>query len=166
MYLFLKRFHRAEEGAVAIMVGMLLVVLLGFGALAVDMSHGYYTHTNLQVTASAAALAGAGQITDADKNGVDDTNQYRRGAVEFVYRNMAPSKHGSIVQAVCGAYDPVSGTGTGGTECTDVKVGNWNPGTRIFTAWDAAGFDPDTMDLDAVRVLAHRSQANGNPLGL
>ncbi len=147
------------------MVAMLLVVLLGFAALAVDMSHGYFTQTQLQVTASAAALAGAGQITDADKNGVDDTDQYRVAAVEFVYRNMAPSIHGNIVQALCGTYDPVSGTGAGGNECSDVKVGNWNPDTRIFTAWDA-GFAPSTMDLDAVRVRTHRSQANGNPLGL
>ncbi len=148
------------------MVAILLVVLLGFAALAIDMSHGYATQTDLQVTASAGALAGAAQITDVDKNGVDDTDQYRRAAVEFVYRNMAPSTHGNIVQAGCGAYDPASGTVTGGTECSDVKVGNWNPDTRIFTAWDAAGFDPATMDLDAVRVRAHRSQANGNPLGL
>ncbi len=163
---FLRRFHRAEEGTVAIIVAILLVVLLGFAALAIDMSHGYATQTELQVTASAGALAGAGQITDANEDGVDDTNQYRRGAVEFVYRNMAPLTHGNLVQAVCGAYDPVSGTGTGGNECSDVKLGNWDPGTRIFTAWDAAGFDPATMDLDAVRVRAHRSQANGNPLRL
>ena len=83
MYSFLRRFHRAEEGVIAIMVGLLLVVLLGFAAFAVDLSHGYFTQTQLQVTASAAALAGAGQITDADENGVDDTDQYRRAAVEY-----------------------------------------------------------------------------------
>ncbi len=165
MYSFLRIFRRDEEGAVAIMVAMLLVVLLGFAALAVDMSHGYFTQTQLQVTASAAALAGAGQITDADENGVDDTDQYRRAAVEYAYRNMAQSKHGNIVQSVCGTYNIAAGKVTGGSECLDVKVGNWNPDTRIFTAWDA-GFAPSTMDLDAVRVRTHRSQANGNPLGL
>ncbi len=163
---FLKRFSHEEDGAVLVLIALMLFVLLGFAALAIDMSYAHATRTKLQVTASAAALAGAQQITDADGNGVDDTDDYRRGAVEYAYRNMAASTHGNIVQAACGAYDPGTGSVTGGSECSDIKVGNWDPDTRSFTAWDDGGFSPATMDLDAVRVRTHRSQDNGNPLNL
>ncbi len=166
MNLFLKRFSNEEDGVTATIIALTLPVLLGFAAVAIDMSYANSTRTEVQVTASSAALAGVQQIVDADENGIADNDDYRLGAVEFAYRNMALSKHGNIVESTCGTYDPVGGQVSGSGECSDVKVGNWAPLTRTFTAWDDAGFDPGTMDLDAVRVLAHRSQDNGNPLGL
>jgi hypothetical protein len=162
----LKRFCQEDDGAVAVIIALMLFVLLGFAAAAIDMSYANSTRTELQVTASAAALAGVQQIMDDDDDGVDDTGQYRRGAVEYIYRNMVASRHGSVVQADCGTYDAGSKTVSGDNECSDVKVGFWNPSTRIFTPWDDAAWDPLTMVLDAVRVRAHRSQENANPLRL
>ncbi len=50
--------HR-QGGAVMIMFGLLLVVLFGFMALAIDLGRTYVVRTELQNAADAAALAGA-----------------------------------------------------------------------------------------------------------
>jgi hypothetical protein len=160
---FLKDFYRDERGAMAAIIALMLFVLLGFGALAIDMSFAGSTRTELQVTASSAAMAGVQSINEADPT----DSEYREAAVEFTYRNMPGAGNGNLVEAACGTYDPVSGTVSGSTECSDVKVGNWAPATipggrGTFTAHEAAA----GLDLDAVRVIAHRSQANGNPLNL
>ena len=68
MISFLQRFSREEDGVVAMIIGLMLFVFLGFAAAAIDMSYGNSTRTKLQVTASAAALAGVQQITDANGN--------------------------------------------------------------------------------------------------
>jgi len=47
----------SERGAVAVMVALLLVVLLGFGALAIDASMLYAQKIQLQNGSDAAALA-------------------------------------------------------------------------------------------------------------
>ncbi len=161
MNLFLKRFSNEEDGVTATIIALTLPVLLGFAAVAIDMSYANSIRTELQVTASSAALAGVQQIVDANGDAVADNDDWREGAVEFAYRNMALSKHGNIVESTCGTYDPAGGTVNGSSECSDIKVGDWDPDTRTFTAWDDGA-----TELDAVRVLAHRSQDNGNPLGL
>ena len=145
---------------------LVLFVLIGVSALAIDMGYAYWVRTNLQAAASAAALSGVPSIQDNDEDGLDDTGEYRRMAVAYGYRNMPLAEHGQIVEAACGVYNLGSGSVSGDSECTDIKVGNWEPSTRTFTAWDDGGFSPGTMALDAVRVLAHRSQANGNALNL
>jgi Flp pilus assembly protein TadG len=60
-----------NNGAIAIIVGLSLAILLGFGALAVDLGFVYMKKVELQTTADAAALAGAGALvsysTDLEK---------------------------------------------------------------------------------------------------
>lgn len=54
-----------SRGAVAVMVGICLAMLLGFGALTLDIGHALVTRSELQNVADAAALAGTrtlGQI--------------------------------------------------------------------------------------------------------
>ena len=161
---FLRVFSREEQGATATIIALSLFVLIGFAALAIDMSYANSTRTELQVTASAAALAGVQQIVDSNGDGVVDNDDYRTGAVEYAYRNMPLAKHGNIVESTCGTY--TGGAVSGSSECGDIKVGNWAAATRTFTPWDDATWEPVNMVLDAVRVRAHRAQANGNPLGL
>ncbi len=52
-------FCRQRKGVVIVMVAVMLVVLLGCVALAVDIGHLYVARTELQRTADAAAMAGA-----------------------------------------------------------------------------------------------------------
>lgn len=54
-----------ERGAVAIIVGLLIVVLVGFVGLALDGGHLYLTKTELQNSADACALAASYDLTGA-----------------------------------------------------------------------------------------------------
>lgn len=56
---------RRQHGAVAIVVGLLLVVLVGFVGLAVDGGHLYLAKTELQNSADACALAASYELTGA-----------------------------------------------------------------------------------------------------
>lgn len=62
--------HGGERGAVSVIVAMMLVVLLGFGAMAVDVAMMYAERTQLHNGADAAALAiaqkCASNLTDPD----------------------------------------------------------------------------------------------------
>lgn len=75
------RWMKDEEGATAVVVGLLLVVLLGFGAISVDVGAMYQERRELQNGADAAVLAGAQDcatgvvpcvITGAELNGTID----------------------------------------------------------------------------------------------
>lgn len=86
--IFTSRIHGDERGAVAIIVGLSLLVLMGFTALAIDAGMGYSERRGTQNAADNAALAAAWQdcnpkvgltpqqaalITAAD-NGYDDSD--------------------------------------------------------------------------------------------
>lgn len=59
-------------------------------------------------------------------------------AIQYANKNMATGQHGNVITA------------------SNVTTGNWNPSTRTF--------DPSGTPVNAVTVVASRSQANGNPL--
>ncbi len=56
---FLRRLRRDQSGAVAVLVGVLIVVLVAFSAIVVDLGYLFYAQRTLQASADAAALAGA-----------------------------------------------------------------------------------------------------------
>ena len=104
----MRRFIRDERGAIAAWFVLSLVVFLGMTALAIDVSYGIYTRNELQVTASAAALAGASQLPDE----AEVTNK----ALAYSQKNMTVAEHGTVLAA------------------GDVVTGEWDPDTRSFTA--------------------------------
>lgn len=53
---------RRQRGVVMIVLGVMLVVLIGFAGLAIDLGRTYLVRTELQNAADAAALAGAKQL--------------------------------------------------------------------------------------------------------
>ena len=55
-------FARAETGQSAVIVALLMTVICGFAALAIDLGYGYYQKNDLQTAADAAALAAASQL--------------------------------------------------------------------------------------------------------
>jgi len=59
---------RKEQGAVAIVVALSIVVLVGFVGLALDLGKLYVTKTELQNSADACALAAARELTGASNN--------------------------------------------------------------------------------------------------
>ena len=55
-------FRKKQQGAVAIMVGLMLFTLVGMLAFVIDLGHVYLAKTGLQNGADAAALAGAKEL--------------------------------------------------------------------------------------------------------
>ncbi len=101
----IKQFLRAQDGAIAAMTAVSLVVILGFGAFAIDMSYAYSERNLLQVTADAAALAAAPELPNK--------NKAREMALEYVEDNMPAATHGEVLvkeDVVLGNWDPVSET--------------------------------------------------------
>ena len=103
----LGRFLHDQDGAVAAIVAVSLVVILGFAGLAIDMSYAYSTRNMLQITASAAALAAAPELPDQ--------SQARAKALEYVEKNMPFANHGKVL------------------DNSDVKFGYWNPDAETFS---------------------------------
>jgi len=56
------QFRKRQQGAVAIIVGLSIFILVGMLALVIDLGHLYITKTELQNAADAAALAGAKEL--------------------------------------------------------------------------------------------------------
>ena len=56
---FTLRIFKQERGAVLVLVGVLMFVLIGFAALAIDLGHLYVVRNELQNAADSGALAGA-----------------------------------------------------------------------------------------------------------
>ncbi len=59
---FISRFLRGNKGGVAIYVALVSTIMLGFGALVIDLGRLFTLHTELQSAADAAALAGAAEL--------------------------------------------------------------------------------------------------------
>lgn len=58
-------FGKSEDGAVAIIVALLLVIVFGFAAFAVDMGSAFNERRNLQATADLAAVSAAQDMANA-----------------------------------------------------------------------------------------------------
>lgn len=102
------RLWRDRSGAFAPISALLLIVILGFGALAVDMGYAYIERSQLQATADATALTGALQLPDQ----TEMVNQ----ALVIAEANMAATKYGTVLANA------------------DIQAGNWDPATRTFVA--------------------------------
>jgi Flp pilus assembly protein TadG len=118
--------HR--RGVALVYAAALIVVVIGFIGLAVDVGRAQYAKAQLQVLADVAARAAARGIAD-------NTTLARANAVA----NYNAPDGGAITFAA-----------------GDVETGNWNTGTKTFTA----GGTP----TNAVRVTAARTSAKGNAL--
>ena len=148
---------RDRGGVAAVIFAITLPALVAFTALAVDMSYAYWTRTQLQHTASAAALAGASQLNAP----VDTENTVKTEAITYANLNMDPARFGTTLVVV------------------DVVLGNWEPISREFTPMGTTGgngaacdfpvpqeTDPNCLAIDAVEATTRKAQANGNQLEL
>jgi Flp pilus assembly protein TadG len=142
---------RDQRGAVAIMVALLMMVFLGFAALAIDLSHLYVARNELQNAADAGALAGASVLYNADGTAVNE------GANQEAYDAATANKSENTAVDV---------NWTEGNE-GDVQRGHWSFADRTFTPnastvpvdlWDVSSdeLDANTSFINAVRVIARR----------
>jgi hypothetical protein len=116
---------RRERRGNAIVVGLLFVTLLGFGALAIDVGLVRVGSAHLQHSLDSAAFSGVQQL-DGTADGVD---RAIATAIEIAAEN--PVLHTAVALAD-----------------TDIVPGNWDPASQQFTAWD--GVDPAVVN--ALRI--------------
>ncbi len=142
---------RNQRGATAILVGLCLFALMGFGALAVDIGHLCVARNELQNAADAGALAGARFLYN------DDGTEVNTGANQIAY---------DAATANMSERAPVDVNWTGGN-AGDAQRGHWSFATRTFTPNDSllpvdlwnvstAELDADINFINAVRVTARR----------
>jgi Flp pilus assembly protein TadG len=143
-----------NNGAVAIIVALTMIVFLGVGALAVDIGHLSIVRNELQNAADAGALAGALDLYN------DEGTSVNVGANQTAYDTaIANTTDGTAV------YVNWTGENTG-----EVQRGHWSFSTHTFTAhgnedavplWDYTEDELDVMPefINAVRVVARTQQS-------
>ena len=153
---------RNQRGAVAIIVGISIFMLVSFGALAVDISHLHVARNELQNAADAGALAGARVLYN------DDGTAVNTGANQEAYDTATANKSERTAVEV----NWVSGNDG------DVQRGHWsfgladlergfypNASTTPVDLWNVstADLDADTNFINAVRVVTKRT-TQGTPV--
>jgi hypothetical protein len=144
-----------QRGAVAILVAVALVVLVGFTALAIDVGHLVVARNELQNAADAGALAGARFLYNEYGTAVNgDANKIAyNAATANMSENLA-------VEVDCDF----------GSNSGDVQRGHWCFATRTFTPnaslkpvdlWNASTeeLDADPYFINAVRVVTKRQSS-------
>jgi hypothetical protein len=107
------RFRQSRDGAVAIQVGLLAVVLIGMSALGVEIGFAYYKQRQMQSAADAAATGGAMAIGDPTP---DPTGEARSIAGRLTFHNGV----GGV--AVTVNHPPVSGAHAGDAKSVQVII--------------------------------------------
>jgi len=132
---------RDQRGAILIWVALLLVLLLGFAALAVDVGYLMAARNELQNVADSAALAGARELGAAFKKDLDTLPS------ETLIKNAV--KDAALANKAAGESISVRDE--------DITIGIWNGTDVIAYTW------PDDPP-DAVRVIARRDENANNPI--
>ena len=140
-----------QAGATVILVGLLMVIFMGFAALAVDIGHLYLVRNELQNASDAGALAGARVLY------TEDGTEVNEGANATAYDAAVAN------QSEKTSVDVHWSGGNSG----DIERGHWSFATRTFTPndstvpvdlWNATAEELDAnLDfINAVRVRARR----------
>lgn len=140
-----------ERGAVAVLVAVLIVVLVGMAALALDLSHLFVVDNELQNAADAGALAGALNLYNSNGTAILES------ANQVAYVTATSNRSENVAVEV-----NWSGGNSG-----DVERGHWSFGSGSFTPsasltpfdlWDhtTEQLDGDANFINAVRVRARR----------
>ncbi|MDL1983399.1 MAG: pilus assembly protein TadG-related protein [Deltaproteobacteria bacterium] len=153
---------RNQRGAVAVIVGISIFMLVGFGALAVDIGHLHVARNELQNAADAGALAGARVLYN------DDGTAVNTGANQEAYDAATANKsEGTAVEV----------NWSGGND-GDVQRGHWsfglaglergfypNASTTPVDLWNVstADLDANLNFINAVRVVTRRT-TQGTPV--
>ncbi len=134
----------ARRGNVLVLTLVLMVVMIGMLAYAVDLGCLVHARTDLQRTADAAALAAAAKLPD-------------EAAAETVVHDVA-AENGWSPGIKISDGDTYNGDDL---DPVEIEFGYWDRDTATFTSPA-----PFSMDSNAVRVTLQRTEAAGNPLKL
>jgi len=143
------RHDSRRRGASAVVVAISLSMLLGFGALAVDMGMLYNVRGDLQRTADAAALAGAIALMDNDR---------LKGSAEL----QAVVAASRTQAATFASRNAVYGLPTPSLGVNDASTGYLSDPTSATEALSFA----DSSLFNAVRVRVRRDATSNGPVEL
>jgi Flp pilus assembly protein TadG len=129
-----------RRGVVAIVVALIMTVLIGFVALAVDTGFLFATKNELQNIADGAALAAAGELG----NQYFHQESYYEPAIKTVAVDV-------------GIKNQAGGKSNISINLNDIQIGTWNQDTD-------PKFDPSGTPPNAVRVIARRDGQANNPI--
>ena len=138
-----------QAGATAAIVAIVIPMLIGFGALAVDVGYMHVTKNELQNVADAATLAGTGYLGSIYKTLSYDAQQTH----VFSRSNIVGE-----VQQVAGE-NQAAGMNIGIIDA-DVTIGTWDGDTDSLTPITTPTFKLP----DAVRVIARRDGNVNGPI--
>lgn len=131
----IRRFSKTQKGAVSVLVALTLPVLIGAGALAVDLAYLHVVRSELQNDADAAALAGARKL-------------YTIGASALDWAGAANTASNAI--ALNSAAGHVLADGV-------VQTGYWDT-TQAATGLQGLPMTPGPNDAPAVQVSLGKSE--------
>ena len=127
-----------RRGVTLVWVAIVMFVLVGFVALAVDWGYAYYTTQKLQNAADSAALAGAQRVWFSH-------GEARQRAMDYSSANEAGGD--AVLLDENDANDPAG----------DIVIGIYDSDTRQFT--------PSTDDMKANAVMVNAKRTAGSPNG-
>jgi hypothetical protein len=142
----LSSFLANQDGALAIVIALMLPVVLGFAGLAVDMGHSYAVKSQLKNAADAGALRGA------------------RALVPYTGSPATPN----WALALSKAPEAVKLNRADNKQLTDsvVTYGYWSF-TTSPPSLQSAGISPTANDFPAVRVTVSKTAgSNGGPISM
>ena len=159
----LNGFLRNEDGISAIIFAICLPVFVATSALAIDMGYAYLKRTDLQTTASASSLAGAGTLMD---DGIyDPVNDVILFATVDPDGDGVPNDPDSAViftEALLYAERNLPSEDV--LAAVDLHAGNWEPTTRIFTS--AGTWDSVTLSFTAASAAYDANTGTWTPVAL
>lgn len=130
----IKRFSKSQKGAVSVLVALTLPVLVGAGALAVDLAYLHVVRNELQNDADAAALAGARKL-------------YTQGASALNWSGAASTASNAIVLNRAAGHALADG---------QIQTGYWDT-TQTATGLQGLPMTPGANDAPAVQVSLGKS---------
>ncbi len=135
--------HRKPKGSISILFSILLLILFGFAALAVDIGYMAVAKSELQSAADSGARAGAVRLYD--KGIGPDWNTAKQRAEELAEMNPTT---GNLVSLL-----------------SPPEAGYWNAKTGGQDIQSPTGFTPTAYDFPAVKVTASRTGVgDGGPI--
>ncbi len=139
--------NNSEKGAVAAIVAICLVVLVGMAALAIDIGKIYTTKNELQNISDAAALAGTVELRDIYQNEVIPNS-----IQNFECDTSCIAKIRDAARTVAAKNLPQGINIQEILKDSDIEIGRWDSSTSVFS--------PNTILPTAVEVTAKRDGAN------
>ena len=139
--------NNSEKGAVAAIVAICLIVLIGAAVLAIDIGRIATTKNELQNISDAAALAGTVELRDIYQNDV-----IPNGIQNFECDTSCIESIRDAARTVAAKNMPVGINIEEILEDNAIRIGRWDSSTYVFS--------PNTILPTAVEVTAKRDEGN------